>query len=64
MTLEQHHVGPASVGEVVGDGAADHAPTDDDDAGTLGELGPGKGGYEEHAASEAVRASAAEQRRS
>ena len=32
-------VGPAFVGEVVGDRAADHAATDDDDPGPVGQLG-------------------------
>ena len=45
VALEQDHVGPAGMGEVVGDGAADHAPADDDDAGTVGELSPGRGGH-------------------
>ncbi len=39
VALEQEHVGPAGVGEVVGDGAADDAAADDDDAGTVGEFG-------------------------
>ncbi len=41
VALEQDHVGPAGVGEVVGDGAADHTSADHDDAGTVGELCPG-----------------------
>ena len=32
-------VGPARVGQVVGDGAADHAAPHDDDAGALGQDG-------------------------
>ena len=34
--LEQEHVGPAHVGQVVGDAGADHAATDDHHAGTGG----------------------------
>ena len=36
VALEQHDVGPARVGEVVGDRAADDAAADDDDAGASG----------------------------
>jgi hypothetical protein len=33
------------MGQVVRDRATDHAPADDDDASTVGQLGPGKGGH-------------------
>ena len=36
--LEQQHVGPAQLGQVVGDAGADHAAADDDDAGSPGDL--------------------------
>ena len=39
VALEHDDVGPALVGEVVGDRAPDHAATDDDDAGPVGQLG-------------------------
>ena len=34
VALEHEHVGPAGVGEVVGDRGADDAAADDDDSGT------------------------------
>ena len=37
VALEQHHVLPAHVGQVVGDRAADDAAADDDDARALGQ---------------------------
>ena len=37
--LEQQHVGPAQLGQVVGDAGADHAAADDDDPGPGGGLG-------------------------
>ena len=39
--LEQHDVGHAAQGEVVGDAAADDAAADDDDACVTGEVGHG-----------------------
>ena len=41
--LEQQHVGPAQLGQVVGDAGADHAAPDDDDAGPGGEGWAGDG---------------------
>ena len=37
--LEQHDVGEAELGQVVGDAGADHAAADDDDLGAVGQLG-------------------------
>ena len=37
--LEQHHIGPAEVGQVVGDAGADDAAADDDDAGAVRKCG-------------------------
>ena len=37
IAFHQHRVGPAHVTEVVGDGGADDATTDDDDAGSAGQ---------------------------
>ena len=39
VALEEHDVGPAFVREVVGDRAADHAATDDDDTGPVRQSG-------------------------
>ena len=41
LALQQHHVGPAELGQVVGDGAAGDAAADDDDAGGGGQIGHG-----------------------
>ena len=39
LALQQHHVGDAELGQVIGDRAADDAAADDDDIGAGGELG-------------------------
>ena len=52
--LQEHHVGPAQGGEVVGDARSDDAASDDDDAGAAGQ---GVGGA--HAGARGVGAGAA-----
>ena len=37
VPFEEHHIGPALIGQVIGDRGSDHSTTDDDDAGTCGE---------------------------
>jgi hypothetical protein len=36
--LEQHHVGAAEFGQVIGHARADHTAADDDDLGAVGQL--------------------------
>ncbi len=43
VALEEHDVFPAHVGQVIGHGAADHSPPDDDDTGTLRQVRYGHG---------------------
>lgn len=42
LALQQHHIGDALLGEVIGDRAADDTAADDHDIGALGQ-GPGHG---------------------
>ena len=43
LALQQHHVGPAELSQVVGDGTAGDASTNNDDAGMGGQIGHGGG---------------------
>ena len=50
LALQQHDVGPAELGQVIGDGAAGHAAADDDDASFLWKCGFKHGASHPHAA--------------